>query len=96
MVKQSASDKRRDSLTSYELNFLSDYVSIVKFKSQNVWRRSVDICGDGKGKTLRRGGFHPLSLPAEIGLSKIFAYFSQFLPDLSLIILISRDHGCQF
>ena len=29
-------------------------------------------------------------------LSKIFAYFSQFLPDLSLIILISRDHGCQF
>ena len=26
-------------------------------------------------------------------LSKILAYFSQFLPDLSLIILISRDHG---
>ena len=26
---------------------------------------------------------------------KILAYFSQFLPDLSLIILISRDHGCQ-
>ena len=29
-------------------------------------------------------------------LSKILAYFSQFLPDLSLIILISRDHGCEF
>ena len=29
-------------------------------------------------------------------LSKIFAYFSQFLPDPSLIILISRDHGCKF
>ena len=29
-------------------------------------------------------------------LSKILAYFSRFLPDLSLIILISRDHGCQF
>ena len=29
-------------------------------------------------------------------LSKILAYFSQFLPDLSLIIYISRDHGCQF
>ena len=28
-------------------------------------------------------------------LSKILSYFSQFLPDLSLIILISRDHGCQ-
>ena len=28
-------------------------------------------------------------------LSKTLAYFSQFLPDLSLIILISRDHGCQ-
>ena len=30
-------------------------------------------------------------------LSKILAYFSQILPDLSLslIILISRDHGCQ-
>ena len=28
-------------------------------------------------------------------LSKILAYFSHFLPDLSLIILISRDHGCQ-
>ena len=28
-------------------------------------------------------------------LSKIFAYFSQFLPDLSLIILISRDYGCE-
>ena len=29
-------------------------------------------------------------------LSKIFAYFSHFLPNLSLIILISRDHGCKF
>ena len=29
-------------------------------------------------------------------LSKILAYFSQFLPDLSLIILTSRDHGCKF
>ena len=29
-------------------------------------------------------------------LSNIFAYFSQFLTDLSLIILISRDHGCKF
>ena len=28
-------------------------------------------------------------------LSKILAYFSQFLPDLLLIFLISRDHGCQ-
>ena len=28
-------------------------------------------------------------------LSKILAYFSQFLPDLSLIILISCDYGCQ-
>ena len=28
-------------------------------------------------------------------LSKILANFSHFLPDLSLIILISRDHGCQ-
>ena len=29
-------------------------------------------------------------------LSKTFAYFSQFLPDRSLIILISREYGCQF
>ena len=29
-------------------------------------------------------------------LNKIFAYFGPFLPDLSLIILISRDHGCEF
>ena len=29
-------------------------------------------------------------------LSKILAYFNWFLPDLSLIILKSRDHGCQF
>ena len=29
-------------------------------------------------------------------LSKILAYFSQFLPDLSLVILKLRDHGCQF
>ena len=29
-------------------------------------------------------------------LSKILANFSQFLPDLSLIILISRDHGYEF
>ena len=29
-------------------------------------------------------------------LNKILAYLSQFLPDLSLIILISRDHDCQF
>ena len=29
-------------------------------------------------------------------LSTILAYFRQFLPDLSLIILISRDRGCEF
>ena len=29
-------------------------------------------------------------------LSKILAYFGRFYPDLSLIILKSRDHGCQF
>ena len=67
MVKQSASDKRviTCSMTSYELDFLSDYVSIVKFKSQKVWSRSVDICGNGKGKTWR-GDSTP---PAEIGLT---------------------------
>ena len=29
-------------------------------------------------------------------LSKILAYSGRFLPDLSLMILKSRDHGCQF
>ena len=29
-------------------------------------------------------------------LSKVLAYFCQFLHDLSLISFISRDHGCQF
>ena len=43
----------RDPLTSYELDFCSDYVSIVKVKSQKVWSRSVDFCGDGEGKTWR-------------------------------------------
>ena len=29
-------------------------------------------------------------------LSKILAYFSQFLPDLSLVMVVSRVHGYQF
>ena len=33
--------------------------------------------------------------PMFIRLSNILANFSQFVPDLSLIILISRDHGYQ-
>ena len=61
--KQSASD----TLTSYELDFWSDYVSIVKVKSQEVWSRSVDFCGDGEGKTWR--GWIPPLPPAEIGLT---------------------------
>ena len=31
---------------------------IVQFKSQKVWSRSINICGDGEGKN-----------PAEIGLN---------------------------
>ena len=38
--------------------FLSDYAQIVQFKSQRVWSSSIDICGDGKRKTWRKGGFH--------------------------------------
>ena len=56
VVKQGASDKSdrsRDPLTSYELDFWSDYVSIAKVKTQKVWSRSVDFCGDGEGKTWR-------------------------------------------
>ena len=55
VLKQSASDKEwsRDPLTSYELDFWSDYVSIVKVKSQRFLSRSVDLCGDGEGKTWR-------------------------------------------
>ena len=55
VVKQSASDKTvmtwpPDKLWTW---LCSDYVSIVKVKSQKVWSRSVDFCGDGEGKTWR-------------------------------------------
>ena len=60
-------------MTSYELDFLSDYASVVKFKIQKVWSRSVDICGDGKEKNLERWiPPPPPPLPAEIGLTVIF------------------------
>ena len=62
----------------------SDYVSIVKFKSQKVWSRSVDICGNGKGKTLRRGGFHPPP-PFQLKKGKV-----KFLPILVNFYLTSH------
>ena len=34
-------------------------VSIVKIKSQKIWNRSIDTCGDGDAKTLREGGSPP-------------------------------------
>ena len=57
----------RDPLTSYELDFLSDYASIAKFKSQKVWSRFADVYGDGDGKSGGGGGVDSIP-PAEIGL----------------------------
>ena len=59
-------ERSRDPLTSYELDFWSDYVSIVKVKSQKVSSRSVDFCGDGEGKTWKGVDSSP---PSEIGLT---------------------------
>ena len=85
----------RDPLTSYELDFLSDYVSIVQFRSQKVWSRSVDICGDGKGK-LEWSGFHlPPPLPAaEIGLSTVisFVYKDKLWFDESMSVIFCMEN----
>ena len=40
--------------------------------------------------------FHPVSTTPPPRELKNDNSLSQFLPDLSLIILISRDHGCEF
>ena len=73
MVKQSASDKRVITcpLTSYELDFWSDYVSIEKLKAKKFgvdWLIFVAIAREKPGG----GGFHLPPPPAEIGLMPIF------------------------
>ena len=97
----------RDSLTRYELDFWSDYVSIVKVKSQNVWSRSVDFCGDGEGKTWR--GVDSTPPLAEIGLTYDWTYRSQWTfslrewnqyfniheVEISIALFISSIHWAQ-
>ena len=65
VVKQSASDKRvitwpPDKLWTW---FLVRLCLIVKVKSQKVWSRLVDFCGDGEEKTWRRGGVDSTRAP---------------------------------
>ena len=65
-------------------------VSIVKFKSQKVGSGSVDICGNGNGKTWR-GWIPPSPTPsqAEIGLTVAQSVRSRRLSVCCLEILFN-------
>ena len=83
-MKQSPLGKKwsRDPLTSYELDVLSDFASIAKFKSQKVWSRSADVCGNGEGKIWR--GVYPPA--AEIGLKIPFMASSSVIQEIFEIL----------